>query len=37
MKEDKPLVMVNDKGQLADAEGKPIVDESGKPVAATDA
>jgi len=29
--------MVNDKGQLADVEGKPIVDESGKPVAATDA
>ena len=28
--------MVNDKGQLADAEGKPIVDDNGKPVEATE-
>ena len=27
--------MVNDKGQLEDAEGKAIVDDSGKPVVAT--
>ena len=36
MKQEKPLVVVNDKGQLADAEGKPIVDDKGKPVAATE-
>ena len=32
---EKPIVVVNDKGQLEDADGKPIVDESGKPVCAT--
>jgi len=37
MKEEKPIVMINDKGQLADADGKPIIDDKGKPVAATDA
>lgn len=30
-----PIVNVNKKGQLEDAEGKPIVDESGKPIVAT--
>ena len=30
-----PVMLVNNKGQLEDAEGKTIVDESGKPVAAT--
>jgi len=32
---EKPLVVVNDKGQLEGADGKPIIDESGKPVVAT--
>jgi len=27
--------LVNDKGQLEDAEGNAIVDESGKPITAT--
>jgi len=27
--------MVNDKGQLENAKGEPIVDDSGKPVVAT--
>jgi len=27
--------LVNDKGQLEDAKGKTIIDESGKPVVAT--
>jgi len=36
MKRKIQLVMVNDKGQLADAEGKPIVDDNGKPVEATE-
>ena len=34
-KEEKPIVVVNNKGQLEDATGKPIVDEKGKPIVAT--
>jgi len=29
-------LLVNDKGQLEDAEGKAIVDKSGKPIEATE-
>jgi len=33
--EKRPIVNVNKQGQLEDHEGKPIVDETGKPVKAT--
>jgi len=35
LEEPTPIVMVNKKGQLEDAEGNAIVDESGKPIKAT--